>query len=224
MSDSSSPGLTWDEKNIETIAGTISDGLCGPGYAVLDGFLSAEMIQSIRTHMDKLRQEGEFKEAGIGNVHQYQVNSSIRKDWIHWINHSQPDSTISVFVQQLRQVMDMLNRFCFLGLKDFEMHYAMYPTGAYYKRHLDQFKSSDHRRLTFICYLNTGWQPTDGGLLRMFLKDKDGRESPMDVSPVAGRLVFFRSDQIEHEVILCHRQRYSVTGWMLDQLNELTFL
>lgn len=224
MGDIDLPQLAWDETNIEMIAGKISDGLCGPGYAILDGFLKPEDVLCIRKHMDHLYREGDFKEAGIGTVHQYQVNPAIRKDWIHWINPGQPDVSTELFIQQLRRLMDMLNRLCFLGLKDFEMHYAMYPAGAFYKRHLDQFKISDHRRLTFICYLNSGWQISDGGLLRMFLKNKEDGETPYPVAPIAGRLVFFRSDEIEHEVMVCQRQRYSITGWMLDQLNELTFL
>jgi len=214
----------WDEQDIDSIAGKISDGLCGPGYSILDGFLNPDTIEQIRTHMNKLHQAGDFKEAGIGAVDKYQVNQSIRKDWIHWIDPVQADPAAGVFIGQLRELMERLNRLCFLGLKDFEMHYAMYPAGAFYKRHLDQFKSNDHRRLTFLCYLNTGWQEGDGGLLRMYLKNGQGEETPFDVSPIAGRLVFFRSDAIEHEVLVCQRQRYSITGWILDRFNELTFL
>ena len=58
----------------------------------------------------------------------------------------------------------------------------------------------------------------------MYLKNTDGAEIPFDILPAGGRLVVFRSDQIEHEVLLCRKKRYSITGWMLDQLSELSFL
>jgi SM-20-related protein len=46
----------------------------------------------------------------------------------------------------------------------------------------------------------------------------------VDFLPLAGRLVCFRSDQIEHEVIAATRERRSLTGWMLDQVAELRHL
>jgi SM-20-related protein len=39
--------------------------------------------------------------------------------------------------------------------------------------------------------------------------------------PEAGRLVCFRSDLIEHEVLPATRERYSLTGWALDRAPEL---
>ena len=104
------------------------------------------------------------------------------------------------------------------------MHYTMYPKGAYYKRHLDQFKTNDNRRLTFLCYLNEDWTEKDGGTLRLYTEDKQKREQAIDILPVAGRFVCFCSDLLEHEVLVCHRERYSLTGWLLNQSSELTFL
>jgi SM-20-related protein len=50
----------------------------------------------------------------------------------------------------------------------------------------------------------------------MFLNDES-----LDFLPLAGRLVCFRSDMIEHEVLPATRTRMSITGWMLDQLADL---
>jgi SM-20-related protein len=41
---------------------------------------------------------------------------------------------------------------------------------------------------------------------------KDGQE--IKINPEAGRIVFFESDKIEHEVLPANRQRMSVTGWL----------
>jgi SM-20-related protein len=96
---------------------------------------------------------------------------------------------------------------------------TVYPPGSFYKRHLDQFRKDDHRKLSVICYLNEDWHEEHGGQLRMYLP-----EETVDFLPLAGRLVCFRSDQIEHEVIAGTRERRSLTGWMLDQVAELRHL
>jgi SM-20-related protein len=107
----------------------------------------------------------------------------------------------------------------FLSLKDYEIHMTVYPTGSFYKRHLDQFRADDHRKLSAICYLNRNWTDDDGGQLRMYLP-----EGNKDFLPLAGRLVCFRSDQIEHEVLPAKKERLSLTGWILDQYSDLRHL
>jgi SM-20-related protein len=96
---------------------------------------------------------------------------------------------------------------------------TVYPVGSFYKRHLDQFKQDDHRKLSLICYLNEDWKETHGGQLRMHLP-----LGMVDVLPIGGKLVCFRSDMIEHEVLPATRERYSLTGWILDQHLELKHL
>jgi SM-20-related protein len=93
---------------------------------------------------------------------------------------------------------------------------TVYPEGSFYKRHLDQFKKDDHRKLSVILYLNADWKDEQGGQLRMHLPD-----GPKDFLPLAGRLVIFRSDEIEHEVLPATRERLSITGWVLDRLAGL---
>ena len=112
-----------------------------------------------------------------------------------------------------------MNKTLYLSLKDFEVHMTVYPAGSFYKRHLDQFKKDDHRKLSVICYLNSDWKEEHGGQLRMYFENKT-----QDFLPLAGRLVCFRSDQIEHEVLPSTRERLSITGWILDQLSDLRHL
>lgn len=216
--------ILWDDQNIDAIGERVAVGLSDRGYAIIDNFLQPAAVSGIRAHMNDRFEEGAFKAAGIGAAHKFQVNKDIRKDYILWVDPNDAFAPVQKFCAQMKAVILQLNRLCFLGLKDFEMHYAIYGENAYYQRHLDQFTFSDHRRVTFLCYLNTGWQISDGGLLRMYLRNHDGHEIPFDIAPLAGRLVMFRSDEIEHEVLLCKKKRYSLTGWMLDQYNELTFL
>jgi SM-20-related protein len=96
---------------------------------------------------------------------------------------------------------------------------TIYPAGTYYKKHLDQFKKDDHRKLSVICYLNKDWREEEGGQLRIYLE-----EGTQEVLPVAGRLVCFRSDLLEHEVLPSTRSRLSLTGWVLDQYSDLRHL
>lgn len=192
---------------------TIADGLAENGYAVVDHFLSEDEVRRILQLDDFKNALLHFKKAGIGKSTDKQINESIRGDYIQWIDKETAPPEIKVYLQRLSELIAFVNQALFLSLKDAEVHMTVYPEGTYYKRHLDQFRKDDHRKLSVICYLNEGWQESHGGQLRMYLP-----EGEKDVLPVAGRLVCFRSDQIEHEVIAGTRERMSLTGWILDRI------
>ena len=191
----------------------VADGLAEHGYAVADQFLSQEEVDAILHTEEFVSGKGSFKKAGIGNTKSLQIQESIRGDYIQWLDKKESPAAIRVYLNRLEEMTQFLNQALFLSLKDFEVHMTIYPVGTFYKRHLDQFKQDDHRKLSVICYLNNNWQEEQGGQLRMYLSDRS-----LDVFPTAGRLVIFRSDQIEHEVLPATRQRLSITGWILDQL------
>lgn len=197
----------------------VADGLAENGFAVIDNFLSPFEVKSI-VSLDKF-QYGmlQFKKAGIGKSLDKQINEGIRGDYILWIDRSIADPALQSYLAKLQELISFVNQSLFLSLKDYEVHMTIYPPGSYYKRHLDQFKKDDHRKLSVICYLNENWTDEMGGQLRIYLPDKD-----IDVLPVAGRLVCFRSDQLEHEVLPATRPRLSITGWILDQHAELRYL
>ncbi len=194
------------------------------GYSILDGFFSNEEVAAVLKVLDHQREDGEFKKAGIGSGADYQQLHGLRGDFIHWIEPASASAPVKVFLDRVTELMGALNQVCYLGLKDFETHFTFYPAGSRYARHLDQFKGDGHRRISFICYLNMDWKPGDGGELRMFLPDGNGQEQGLDIQPLAGRLACFRADTVEHEVLLAHKTRYSLTGWMLDQHHGLRFL
>lgn len=197
----------------------VADGLAEQGYAVIDQFLSQQEVDAILDLPEFQSATETFKKAGIGNSSSLQIQESIRGDYIQWLDKEQSPKAARVYLQRLDELIQYLNRTLFLSLKDFEVHMTMYPAGSFYKRHLDQFKQDDHRKLSVICYLNNDWKEEHGGQLRMYLPNQT-----LDVLPVAGRLVCFRSDQIEHEVLSATRPRYSITGWILDQLVGLKHL
>ncbi len=197
----------------------IADQLADRDYAIIDDFLNEGEIDNILEVFDIHKKEGNFKKAAVGASENKTVDQSVRNDLIKWIDNDNAKSPTQVFLNRIDAVKEYLNRTCFLGIKEYETHFTIYPPGAFYKKHLDQFNSSGHRKISFICYLNVNWQPEDGGELRMFLP-----EGILDIAPMAGKLVCFRSDVVEHEVLVCHANRYSLTGWMLDQYIDLSFL
>jgi SM-20-related protein len=197
----------------------VADDLADQGYAVVDQFLSQQEVDEILQTEDFRSGIASFKKAGIGNTKSLQIQESIRGDYIQWLDKKSSHVAVQVYLNRLEELVQFLNQALFLSLKDVEVHMTVYPAGSFYKRHLDQFKQDDHRKLSVICYLNNHWKEEHGGQLRMYLPDRS-----LDALPLAGRLVIFRSDQIEHEVLPATRERLSITGWVLDQLSDLRHL
>lgn len=190
----------------------LADGIAEKGYAVIDDFLSLEEVHNIQ-ELDGFKNGLlQFKKAGIGKSQEKQINEAIRGDYIQWIKPESAEPPLQVYLSKLKELIVFVNQNLYLSLKDFEVHQTIYPVGTFYKRHLDQFKKEDHRKLSVICYLNSDWKESDGGQLRIYLENE-----PKDVLPLAGRLVCFRSDLLEHEVLPATRERLSITGWLLDQ-------
>lgn len=190
----------------------IADGLADQGIAIVDQFLTPEEATAIASLDGFSKALLQFKKAGIGKLSDKTINESIRGDYIEWIDKNLAPPALHVYLARLDQLMQYVNQTLFLSLQDYELHQTVYPVGAFYKRHLDQFKKDDRRKLSVICYLNANWQPEQGGQLRVY---SDG--DTLDVLPEAGRLVCFRSDLLEHEVLPALRERISITGWMLDR-------
>jgi SM-20-related protein len=112
-------------------------------------------------------------------------------------------------MELLRQT---LNRELTLGLFGFEAHLALYPPGARYRCHLDQFQDEGDRVLSTSLYLNRGWGVEDEGFLRIYLDEPESAPFE-DVLPVGGTLVCFLSGRFHHEVLPSRRERLSATGW-----------
>jgi SM-20-related protein len=198
----------------------IADALAQDGYLHVDDWMPSKQALTIRQHLLAAYQAAAFKRAGIGQEHAHQVNHSIRGDQIQWIEEATTIPEVRHFFDRMRQLSDYLNQTCYLGLKDLEAHFTVYPPQTHYARHLDQFRTDDHRKLTFIYYLNPDWQESEGGHLVVYLPDG----SQQRFAPQLNRLVIFRSDLLEHEVLPTLRERCSLTGWLLNQRMDLGFL
>ncbi|WP_375578997.1 2OG-Fe(II) oxygenase [Marivirga tractuosa] len=203
--------------NIEKLNLAI-DELSGSGYFVWDDFVSYEEVGKLVSIANEGNQSGAFKKAGIGKQALFQLDKSIRGDYIQWLDRKNEHKIIHQFLDKVELLKNTLNETCFLGLKDFETHFAIYPENTFYKKHVDRFQQNAHRVISFVLYLNENWQEGHGGELALYLDDKTEI-----VKPLAGRLLLFRSE-LEHEVLMSYKRRFSITGWMLDKDMSLTFL
>ena len=192
---------------IDRICAAIAD----EGFAVEAEFLPQANVAKLADEAREREAAGEFHAAGVGHGAARVQRSDVRGDRILWLDQSLPSSAQRPFWQALDALRLALNETLLLGLFSFEGHYALYPPGAYYRRHRDQFRgagSSDIRVISCAMYLNENWTLADGGALRIY----DG-ERVRDVLPVAGTLVCFLSDRFEHEVLPATRERLALTGW-----------
>lgn len=203
MQDMSSPSL---QNNISQIVDTIAT----QGYAITKHFLSAEAITLLSAKARSLQHAGEMHKAttGLAKIEK----PSIRGDFIHWIDDTQASEAESLYLSTMAELQQAINQAFFLGLFELESHFAVYPPGAGYQKHLDQFIGKEERKVSCILYLNENWNTDDGGQLRIYL-DKQDETKLIDVTPEAGTLVVFLSGDFLHEVLPAKRERISVTGW-----------
>ena len=198
---------------LETQFEHLIDGILATNFGLIDGFLTDHETAALAQQLHTRRAAGQFHAAGTGNG-KATVETAIRGDEILWLDAESGTPEEAAFLERVQQLIDYLNQTCYLGLRDYELHYALYPTGTFYKRHLDRFRADSKRKLSLICYLNQNWQPTDGGQLAMYLPQPDGTEQTIQLDPLGGRMVCFDSGLLEHEVLPATRDRLSLTGWL----------
>lgn len=180
------------------------EAIATQGYFVWDDFLSPMEVSALRESIPE-----NWKQARIGRNDQVTRKADIRSDKIQWLNHDMGQS-VSLFLDKMEQIRLAANQAFFLGLFEYEAHFAKYEKGDFYQKHLDCFKGYENRRLTTVFYMNDEWSAEDGGELVVYdLNDKKVTTLP----PKAGRLFVFLSEQFPHEVLPTNRERFSIAGW-----------
>ncbi len=196
----------------------IADALVKCGYIVLDNLVPVNLLNGLLTHFLELRADA-FKSAGIGRQADFHVQENVRSDKIYWL---ELDKKITVeFLQYMEALGTELNRRLFLGLAHYESHFAHYPVGAFYKKHLDAFRGNgehkqlqklqSNRVLSTVLYLNENWLPECGGELIIYSENDE--KILEKILPEFGRLVIFLSEKFPHEVLPATRERNSIAGW-----------
>lgn len=193
---------------LEACYETLIQELIESGFATSFDFFTPSFIQSLLLRIRDLERLEHLKTAGIGPTSQLMVNLDIRRDSILWLDSSSKNLVELEFFKLMGDFMKYLNRTCFTNLLSYEFHYAIFEKNGFYKKHVDAFKNSSSRRFSFILYLNENWGDLDGGELKLYLNN-----TSFLVKPQLGRVVFFDSAKVPHEVLLNHHTRYSLTGW-----------
>lgn len=193
----------------------IADALADQGWIILPDFLPQDQVHELRSQAQAQRDAGEFHAAAIGRGQELNVNESIRTDQVQWLERAEYGALANYqnFIEELRQ---HLNRLLYLGLFEFEGHFAIYPPGAFYKRHLDNFRGTTARLVSAVLYLNEDWQESNCGQLRFYTDGTNGG-AYIDIFPHAGTLVLFRSALFWHEVLPARQERFSLTGWLRER-------
>lgn len=196
----------------------IADKLAETGWVALAGFIDPSLVELLRDDAETKFQSGKFREARIGRGSDLKTEKRIRSDEILWFEPDTLSPAQSRLWSLLEKVREGLNERLFLGLRDFEAHYARYAPGASYGKHVDRFSSDDARTISVVLYLNESWTPADGGELALY---PEGSERIL-IEPRGGTLVCFLSAELEHEVLTSQNQpRKSIAAWFRKQKSPL---
>jgi len=172
-------------------------------------FLPEHLSNGLQQNILQLQQDGLMKPAGIGNEVVMNTEQKMRGDKIYWMDKSHDNKYEQEFLQLVDDFIERFNSTCYTGINAYEFHYAIYEKGSYYKRHKDQFKNDSNRKFSLISYLNKDWLEQDGGQLLTYQ-----HEAIQHTLPRAQTSIFFKSDELEHEVAIANRSRMSITGWL----------
>ena len=191
------------------------DDLAEQGWAIVANALPADLTLELAQECRARANQGALQPAGVGRGSAHGVQEGVRGDHIQWLEPGQCAAG-DRYLAMLDDLRGQLNQALYLGLEDYEGHFALYPPGTFYQKHLDRFRDDDRRAVSAVFYLNSDWLPEQGGALRLYLAD--GRE--LDVLPEAGTLVLFLSADLPHEVLPATRERLSLTGWLRRRGNS----
>ena len=191
----------------EAVMDTIADALVDTGYIVLSDALPSSVCEPLLQSC-KNATLNDFRPAAIGRGGEQQRIETIRSDQIRWLSEQRPADKL--YLELMTQLREGMNRRLFLGLFDFESHYAIYESGAFYQKHSDVLQGTRNRILTSVLFLNHDWQPEHAGELIVYDKSDNKLAT---IAPEFGKWVIFLSERFPHEVLRTEANRYSIAGW-----------
>jgi len=187
----------------------LSADLFSKGYAVCPGFVPDEVCAALRLGAARLYAEAKHRPAGVGRDQNAVRDATIRRTEIAWIERQSPVEAL--FLDWCESLRHALNRETYLGLFEFEAHYARYPVGGFYARHRDSFVGARNRTVSLVLYLNESWRPEWGGALELFADDTGPVIERIDPSP--GTAVFMMAETQWHAVEATKEPRLAIAGW-----------
>lgn len=196
--------------SLQNIFDTLINSFIENRVGIAENFLSKSLASDLRNNLAALYAGKQMKSAGTGTDAHIERHDLFRSDIIYWLDRKHNDIHENTFFDLMDKFVAYLNETCYAGISSYEFHYTLYETGSFYKKHLDQFQNNDSRKYSMITYLNDDWKTNDGGELCIHYKD----EHVENISPDNGKSVFFKSNELEHEVLLTNKPRMSITGWL----------
>ena len=193
------------EKNFEDLIASYIENKVG----ISEHFLTDELANNLKQNLYSLNEKNLLKEAGTGNSDAIAYDSAVRSDSIYWLDKKHNNAFENEFFKHIEDFIRYLNQSCYTGITGYEFHYSLYEKGDFYLKHLDQFQNNSSRKFSMISYLNSDWQTGDGGELLIHQENNNQK-----ITPTQGKTVFFKSDELVHEVLLTHNTRMSITGWL----------
>lgn len=183
------------------------------GWAAVPGCLAGPDSLRLMQECEAACANGDFRQAGVGRGAERVIREDIRRDQVMWLRPGDESVEQKVYLAWLEALRLALNQRFFLGLFEFEGHFAIYPEGAFYKPHLDRHAGTNDRIVTVILYLNPDWQPGDGGELKLWTTPGDKAGAYEIIEPRLGTVVCFLAGDHWHEVLPARKTRMSITGW-----------
>jgi SM-20-related protein len=194
---------------LQKVFNTLIDSFIDNKVGITENFLSEPLASHLKDNLSALFSQNRLLSAGTGNDTVVVHDKLYRSDMIYWLDRKHNDAHENEFFDLMDRFVLYLNSTCYTGITGYEFHYALYPTGSFYKKHLDQFRSNPSRQYSMIMYLNAEWAEGDGGELCIHHDNHT-----QNITPVNGKSVFFKSSELEHEVLPTHKPRLSITGWL----------
>lgn len=181
------------------------DTLAADGWCVMDQMFDPILIEEL---YQEVRQRDDLTPAKVGRLQSHRSHHDIRRDKTGWLNGE--SSAQRRYLERMDTLREAMNRSLYLGLREFEAHFARFDQGDFYRTHVDALKGQRNRVVTSVTYLNAEWQPTWGGELVMY------HESGVELTrvlPRSGVTVLFLSEVFPHQVLPALTSRYSIAGW-----------
>ena len=182
------------------------------GWSVTDTAVPIAWCDELRMHAGRLWEARAFEAGEFGLDLAGGQQPEVRGDSICWV---QPGSDLEklAFFEWIAAFRDVLNERFNLGVRSQEFHFARYPEGRGYRKHLDQHRGRNFRKISIVLYLNPGWDTTRGGELCLY-QPTDPETEIARFAPVNARLAVFVSGLVPHAVLPCRDTRWSVAGWL----------
>lgn len=193
------------EKDFEILI----DSFISEKIGIADHFLSDNLANHLQQHLLTLFKQKLLVSAGTGNDEVVSHDVLIRSDLIYWLDRKHDNEYEHDFLDQIDDFIKYLNKSCFAGITGYEFHYSLYEVGSFYQKHIDQFKNNTSRKYSMISYLNNNWQEEDGGQLMIYQSFNHKK-----INPTLGKTILFKSNEIQHEVLITKQPRMSITDWL----------